>query len=125
MARFRLSGPASADISSILRRSESQHGRDTRIQYRGLLAAALRRIAAEPAGPFTSDRSDVLVGSRSFHIRHSRHESREAQVLDPVHVIFYRGLEPGLVEILRVLHDRMEPRRPVGAANKDSETSSN
>lgn len=125
MARYRLSVPASADISSILRTSESQHSRDARIRYRGLLTAAMRRIAADPTGPSTSDRSDVFVGIRSFHIRHSRHESREAPVHDPVHVIFYRAIEPGLVEIVRVLHDRMEPSRHLGAAHKDSGTSSN
>jgi toxin ParE1/3/4 len=109
MAQYRLSGPASADISSILRASEAQHGRDARIRYRGLLTAAMRRIAADPQGRATSDQGEILAGLRSFHIRHSRKESREAPVGTPVHVIFYRTVEPGLVEILRVLHDRMEP----------------
>jgi plasmid stabilization system protein ParE len=27
---------------------------------------------------------------------------------DPAHVIFYRAVEPGLVEIVRVLRDRTE-----------------
>lgn len=125
IARYRLSGPASADIASILRTSESQHGQDARLRYRGLLVAAMRRVAADPAGSLTVDRGDVLAGVRSFHIRHSRQESREAPVRAPVHVIFYRAVEPGLVEIVRVLHDRMEPSRHVGAANKFSETSSN
>jgi toxin ParE1/3/4 len=31
-----------------------------------------------------------------------------------VHVIFYRTVEPGLVEIVRVRHERMEPSRHVG-----------
>jgi plasmid stabilization system protein ParE len=30
---------------------------------------------------------------------------------DPVHVIFYRVAGPGLVEIVRLLHERMEPSR--------------
>lgn len=47
-------------------------------------------------------------------IRHSRDESREAQVADPVHVIFYRVLQPGVVEVVRVLHERMEPGRHIG-----------
>lgn len=85
----------------------------------------MRRIAADPNGPLTVDRRNVLVGIRSFHIRHSRQESREAPVRAPVHVIFYRAVEPGLVEIVRVLHDRMEPSRHMDAVNKDSETSSN
>jgi hypothetical protein len=32
----------------------------------------------------------------------------------PVHVLFYRVVRPGLVEIVRVLHERMEPSRHCG-----------
>lgn len=113
MGSYRLSGPAKADIASVLRASEMRHGVQARIRDRALLTAALRRIAADPTGLSTVDRSDVLEGGRSFHIRHSRAESREASVGDPAHVIFYRALTPGLVEILRVLHERMEPSRHV------------
>ncbi|WP_041787687.1 type II toxin-antitoxin system RelE/ParE family toxin [Rhodomicrobium vannielii] len=114
MARYRLSEPAKADIASILRTSEERHGRQARIRYRALLTAALRRVATEPDGVSTANRDELLAGIRSFHIRHSRTETRGAPVGDPVHVIFYRAVEPGLVEIVRVLHDRMEPSRHVG-----------
>lgn len=46
---------------------------------------------------------------RSLHVRHSRNESREAPVVAPVHIIFYRVARPDLIEVIRVLHDRMEP----------------
>lgn len=111
MARYRLSGPAKADLSAILRTSETRHGREARSRYRGLLAAAMRRVAGDPQGRLTLDRGELFAGLRSLHIRHSRDESREAPVGEPVHVIFYRAVEPGLVEIVRVLHDRMEPIR--------------
>lgn len=109
MARYRLSDPAKTDIASALRTSETIHGSDARIRYRALLAAAMRRDAADPMGLLTVDRNELSAGVRSFHIRHSRHESREALVREPVHVIFYRALSPGLIEIVRVLHERMEP----------------
>ena len=35
--------------------------------------------------------------------------------LKPVHVLFYRVLKSGLVEIVRVLHERMEPSRHIDA----------
>ena len=111
MARYRLSAPAKADITSILRMSEKNHGPDARIRYRALLTAAMRRIAADPRGVSTLDRTDLLDGLRSLHIRHSRHESQESPVAAPVHVVFYRATEPGIIEIVRVLHDRMEPSR--------------
>lgn len=114
MARFRLSGPARADIDAILRRSEDLHSKDARVRYRACLAAAMRRVSAEPNGPSTRDRAELIQGVRSFHIRHSRDESREPPVANPVHVIFYRVVEPGLVEIVRVLHERMEPGQHLG-----------
>ena len=113
MARYRLSEPAKADIVSVLRTSETMHGVAARIRYRALLTAAMRRVAADPQGTSSVDRSELFEGVRSFHIRHARSESREAQVNDPVHVLFYRTHEPGIVETIRVLHERMEPSRHV------------
>jgi toxin ParE1/3/4 len=114
MARYRLSGPAKAEIAAILRRSEELHGKDARIRYRGCLAAAMRRVATDPEGRSTVDRAELLPGIRSFHVRHSRNESREPTVANPVHVIFYRVVGPGIVEIVRVLHERMDPLRHIG-----------
>jgi toxin ParE1/3/4 len=89
--------------------------------YRALLTAALRRIAADPHGRSTTDRSELAEGVRSFHIRHSRAESLQARVGDPTHVIFYRAPEPGLIEIVRVLHERIEPSRYLGVEAEDEE----
>lgn len=114
MAGYRLTASARRDIDSILKTSRKRHGRDARDRYATLLLAALHRIAEHPAGRSTSARDDLRPGIRSFHIRHSRDESRAAPVANPVHVIFYRALQPGLVEIVRVLHDSMEPRRHIG-----------
>jgi toxin ParE1/3/4 len=73
----------------------------------------MRRLAEQPEGRSTADRGDLRPGIRSFHIRHSRDESRAAPVANPAHIIFYRITRPGLVEIVRVLHERMEPGRHV------------
>jgi toxin ParE1/3/4 len=117
MARYRLSEPAKTDIAAILRISEERHGLQARVRYRALLTAAMRRVAAHPEGRSTADRSELLPGIRSFHIRHCREESREAPVANPVHVIFYRVRHPGAVEIVRVLHERMEPSRHIGGSS--------
>ncbi len=114
MARYRLSEPAKADIAAVLKRSEAVHGNEARIRYRACLTAAMRRIAADPEGCWTVDRAELDRGVRSFHIRHSRDESREVPVANPVHVLFYRVMQAGVVEIVRVLHERMEPRRHTG-----------
>lgn len=103
---------------SILRTSQERHGRDARTRYAALLLAALQRVAENPDGLSTSGHAGLRPGMRSFHIRHSRNQSREAPVANPVHVIYYRAVEPGVVEIVRVLHERMEPRLHVGAAEE-------
>lgn len=118
MARYRLTRSARRDIESILRTSEERHGREARIRYAALLLAALRRVAEDPEGRSTLDRGELKPGIRSFHIRHSRGESGETPVANPVHVIFYRLAQPGLVEIVRVLHDRMEPSRHISLAHE-------
>jgi toxin ParE1/3/4 len=113
MARLRLSGPAKADIVVILQTSRDRHGEPARRRYRALIATALRRIAADPHGRATADRPELGAGIRSFHIRHSRGETREAAVANPVHVVFFRVADAGVVEIVRVLHERMEAGRHI------------
>ena len=108
MARYRLSGPAKADITSLLRTSELRFGADARKRYSTLLVASLRRIAADPYGLLTRDQGQIIEGLRSFHIRHGRRESTAAPVASPVHVLFFRSVSPGQIEVLRVLHERMD-----------------
>ena len=109
MARFRLAGPAQA--ANILATSAERWGTEGRRRYAILLAAAMRIIAADPEGPLTHTRQELLPGLRSFHLRHARGDAPQAKVRKPVHVLYYRALQPGLIEIVRVLHERMEPSR--------------
>jgi toxin ParE1/3/4 len=84
-----------------------------RRRYETLLAAGMRKVAAEPEGPATRARVDLSRGIRSFHLRHVRAGAARAKVRRPVHVLYYRVILPGLVEIVRILHERMEPRRHI------------
>jgi len=77
-----------------------------------LLATAMRRIAADPPGLMTKVRPDLGPGIRSFHIRNSR---RGSGVGAPVHVLYYRVTDADSIEIIRVLHERMDPQRHLGA----------
>jgi toxin ParE1/3/4 len=111
MARFRLSRPAQADLAQILATSAEHWGIDGRRRYAAMLAAAMRKVAAEPEGRSTQDRSKVLPGIRSIHLRHAHTGGSATRVKRPVHILYYRVIRPGLVEIVRVLHERMEPTR--------------
>lgn len=109
MARFRVSALAQADIRGILTTSAGRWGTLGRRRYAAALAAAMRAVAADPEGPTTRSRSDVMPGVRSFHLRHVRARTHEAKVGSPVHLIYYRVVSRDLVEIVRVLHERMDP----------------
>ena len=106
MAQFRIAGPARADLAAILGASESRWGDAAKERYAELLAAAMRSIAADPHGPLTRDRGHVVPRIRSFHVRHAK---RGHAVKAPVHVIYFRVDRHGAIEIVRVLHERMEP----------------
>jgi toxin ParE1/3/4 len=115
MARFRLSPLARADLAQILATSVERWGIEGKRRYAAVLAAAMRKVAAEPEGPTTRGRGELSRGIRSFHLRNARAGHAEAKVRTPVHVLYYRAIRPGLVEIVRVLHERMEPSRHIGA----------
>lgn len=109
MARFRISEPARGDLEHILATSLERWGEAGRARYAALLAAAMRAIARDPEGSVTRDRTELSPGVRSLHIRQAR---GARGVKSPVHVIFYRY--DVVVEIVRVLHERMEPTRHLG-----------
>jgi toxin ParE1/3/4 len=96
MARFRLARPAEHDLAKVLATSAERWGTDGRRNCAAVLAAAMRQVADEPRGPLTRNRT----GSADA-----------AKVRKPVHVLYYRVAPGGVIEIVRVLHERMDPRR--------------
>lgn len=111
MQRFRISAAARADIVHILESSHARWGDAARARYRALLEATLRTIARSPEGRATRPRPELEADLRSLHTRTAR---AGAGVRDPVHVVFYR-LGHEALEIVRVLHERMEPSSHVKA----------
>jgi toxin ParE1/3/4 len=113
MAGYRLSRLAEDDLLRILSTSEERWGPEARRRYAAIIIAAMRKVAADPKGLTTRDRAELLTGVRSMHLRHARVLSQE-RVRHPVHVLYYRVITRDLVEIVRVLHERMEPSRHLG-----------
>jgi toxin ParE1/3/4 len=111
MARFRLARPAQIDLATILETSGERWGAEGRARYAVILVAAMRHVAADPEGPLTRKRPELRAGLRSFHIRHARGTVAGPGVRQPVHVLYYRVTPDGMIEIVRVLHERMEPGR--------------
>jgi toxin ParE1/3/4 len=108
MARFRLSRLAQADLARILATSAETWGMEGRHRYTKVLAAVMRKVAAEPESPTTRDRPELSRGVRCFYLRNAGVDDTEAKVRRPVHVLYYRVVQPG-IEIVRILHERMDP----------------
>jgi toxin ParE1/3/4 len=111
MGRFRISQPAQSDLANILATSAERWGTEGRRRYALLLGAAMRIVAANPVGPLSQTRNELSPGLRSFHLRHARATAPQAKVKKPSHVLYYRAIQPGVIEVVRVLHERMEPSR--------------
>jgi len=111
MPRFRIARPAQADLTSILTASAERWGAEGRRRYAAALAGAMREVVSRPEGPLTRSRTELAAGLRSFHIRYAPANESASQVRRPVHVLYYRIASEGVIEIVRVLHERMEPGR--------------
>ena len=66
MVRFRLSRPARADLAHILATSAERWGIEGRHRYAAIVAAAMRKAAADPEGPVTRDRAELLPAFAAF-----------------------------------------------------------
>jgi toxin ParE1/3/4 len=111
MARFRLARPAQTDLANVLATSAERWGAEGRQRYAAVLVEAMRQVAAEPHGPLTKKRPDLRAGIRSFHVRYAPRSAEGAKVRRPVHVLYYRVAREGVIEIVRVLHEKMDPSR--------------
>jgi len=92
VSRFRLSAAADADMRSIAEHTREQWGLEQRDAYIGELFEAFARLAASPEMAAKIDH--VRKGYRKFS-----HRS---------HVVFFRQSETHGIEIIRVLHKRMD-----------------
>lgn len=115
--QYRLSARAEGDIARILATSQERWGESGRQRYAAAIVAAIRMAAANPEGHATQSRGELAPGIRSLHLRHARPAARTATVKRPVHVLYFRVAATDLLEIVRVLHERMEPRRHLSKAD--------
>lgn len=92
MPGFILTSKAKSDLIEIARHTQEQWGREQRNLYLRMLDECFRQLAAKPFQG--SDCSEIRVGYR--------------KLLAGRHIIFYRQPTGGLIEIVRILHRRMD-----------------
>ena len=91
MPSFRLTERARADLRAIGRYTQATWGREQRNRYLARLDACFHLLALEPHRGRACD--EIRPGYRKYHVGR--------------HLIFYRESQDG-VEIIRILHDRMD-----------------
>lgn len=92
MPAFTLTNIAKADLIEIGRYTQNRWGREQRDQYLKMLDVSFQQLASDPLKG--KDCSDIRAGYRKFAVGS--------------HVIFYRQTVTDTVEIVRILHGRMD-----------------
>ncbi len=108
LSGLKLSELATSDIEDAWLYTAKTYNADQADDYDTLIWQALRDIRDEPTGPTSRAREDLGAGLRQYHISASKNRSR-ARIKSPRHMIFYRMGTDGMIEVVRVLHDAMEP----------------
>lgn len=101
---------AQGDIRRILHTSALEFGNDARGRYAVLIATGLEDLRLDPMCPGSMTRSDLLAGTRTYHLVQCRRRAGRGgkSVKSPRHLIVYATPDPNQVVVLRVLHDAME-----------------
>jgi len=112
MSRYRLTTAADEDIVAILRETARLFGPRQRDRYAEIIRIGIEMIASEPERPGSRPRLEIRAETRSFHL-----ELAAGRAGTAAHQIFYIGHrfdngDEGVI-ILRVLHEKMEPRHHI------------
>jgi len=109
--KYVLSPSANADIEDVLRWTASAFGENARDRYEILIFQSLKDIVddAHRIGSYAVE--GLKSAARTYHVRFSRDRvsNRNERVHKPRHVLVYRTRQDDVVEIIRVLHERMDP----------------
>ena len=110
--RVRLGAAAELDFANILKWTTENFGERQSRNYRDTLVQAIGELADGPDVAGSKARDEIMPGLRTLHVaRRDRHGS---------HFLMYRAAPNSTIEIVRILHDRMDLRRHVPSAPDES-----
>lgn len=110
--RVRLGAAAEVDFANILKWSTENFGaRQSRV-YRDTLVQAIGELVCGPDVTGSRARDEIMAGLRTLHVaRRGRRGS---------HFLMYRVAPKSTIEIVRIIHDRMDLWRHVPSAPDES-----
>jgi toxin ParE1/3/4 len=118
--RRRLTLDADADIAQILRTTARLFGLQQVRDYARVISLGVERVTEDPLRPASLDAGWIREGVRLYHLEHSAGRRHGA-----AHVLFYKVAKSVKGEnelvVLRVLHERMQPKRRLMQALRGEE----
>ena len=110
--RVRLGTAAELDFANIVKWTTENFGaRQSRV-YRNTLVQAIGELADGPDVSGSKPRDEIMPGLRTVHVaRHGRRGS---------HFLMYRVAPKTTIEIVRILHDRMDLRRHLPSSSDEN-----
>jgi toxin ParE1/3/4 len=110
--RVRLGAAAEVDFANILKWTTENFGaRQSRV-YRDTLVQTIGELANGPDVVGSKARDEIIAGLRTFHVaRRGRRGS---------HFLMYRAAPNSTIEIVRILHDRIDLQRHLPSALDES-----
>jgi toxin ParE1/3/4 len=104
--RLRLGAAAEVDFANIVKWTAENFGARQSCVYRETLVQAIGELAGGPDIAGSKARDEIMPGLRTLHVaRHGRRGS---------HLLMYRAVK-NTIEIVRILHDRMDLRRHIAS----------
>ena len=101
--RVRLGAAAEVDFANILKWTAENFGARQARVYRDVLVQTIGELATGPDVAGSTVRDEIMAGLRTLHVaRGGRRGS---------HFLMYRATTNGTIEIVRILHDRMDLQR--------------
>ena len=111
----RLTAAAEADFEEILRWTVAQFGEAQARIYAETLSAALNDLVAGPTIVGARKRDDILKGLFTLHVARKGRKGR--------HFVMFRvasAPDRDVIEVLRLLHEAVDPRRHLPAADEST-----
>ena len=112
--RVRLGAAAELDFANILQWTKENLGARQSRLYRDTIIQAIGELANGPDLAGSKSREEIMPGARTLHVaRHGRRGS---------HFLLYRAVQGRVIEIGRILHDKMDVQRHLPfPTNQDNE----
>lgn len=111
----RLTAAAEADFEEILRWTLDQFGDAQAHIYAETVSAALNDLAAGPNFVGARKRDDILKGIFTLHVARKGRKGRHFVMFR-----FGRAPDDDVIEVLRLLHDAMDPQRHLSPVDESA-----